>query len=142
MPRLGCLATLLLAGSLSAFASSTPQPPQHGEELQITNNEVGHYGGILVVAQRSEPKTLNPVTAADVPSREVIGRLTADLIHINRASQQTEPALAKSWTMSKDGRVFTVNLRRGLRFSDGQSFDADDVVFSCLLYTSPSPRDS
>jgi len=134
MPRLGGLAVLLLAAVHSLAFSSPPQAPQHGEELQITDNEVGHYGGVLTVGQRSEPKTLNPATAADAPSREVIGRLTADLIHINRASQQTEPALAKSWTISKDGRVFTVNLRHGLHFSDGQPFDADDVVFSFEVY--------
>ncbi len=134
MPRLGVLALLLLAAVHSWAFSAPPQPPQPGEELQITDNEVGHYGGVLSVGQRSEPKTLNPATAADAPSREVIGRLTADLIHINRASQLTEPALAKSWTVSKDGRVFTVNLRHGLRFSDGQAFDADDVVFSFDVY--------
>ncbi len=134
MRRLGSFALLLLAGIRSVALSAPPQAPQHGEELQITDNEVGHYGGVLTVGQRSEPKTLNPATAADAPSREVIGRLTADLIHINRASQQTEPALAKSWTISKDGRVFTVNLRHGLHFSDGQPFDADDVVFSFEVY--------
>lgn len=134
MHRLGCLSTILLACRLTCFASPPPQPPQRGEEVQITDNQVGQYGGALVVAQRSEPKTLNPVTAADAPSREVIGRLTADLIHINRSSQQTEPALAKSWVLSKDGRIFTVKLRHGLRFSDGQPFDAEDVVFSFQLY--------
>src|SRR5450432_912495 len=134
MHRLGCLSTLLLAWGVAGFASSPPLQPQRGEEIQITDSPAGQYGGTLVVAQRSEPKTLNPVTAADAPSREVIGRLTADLIHINRATQQTEPALAKSWTLSKDGRVFTVKLRHGLRFSDGQPFDADDVAFSFQLY--------
>jgi len=133
MLRWGCFGTLLLACS-TGFASSVPQPPQRGEDVQISVNEIGRYGGTLVVAQRSEPKTLNPVTAADAPSREVIGRLMADLIHINRASQQSEPALAKSWSVSKDGRVFTVKLRHGLRFSDGHPFDADDVVFSFQLY--------
>ena len=134
MRRRGELVTALFACALNCFASSLPQAPQHGEELQITDNEIGRYGGMLVVAQRSEPKTLNPVTTADVPSREIIGRLMADLIHINRASQQTEAALAKSWTMSKDGRVFILKLRHGLRFSDGQPFDADDVVFSFQVY--------
>jgi len=133
MHRLGCLAALPLACA-ACFAFSAPQPAQRGEDLFTTDNAVGHYGGSLVVAQRSEPKTLNPVTAADAPSREVIGRLTADLIHINRASQQTEPALAKSWTMSKDGRQFTVKLRHGLRFSDGSAFDAEDVLFSFKVY--------
>jgi peptide/nickel transport system substrate-binding protein len=133
MRRLGCLATLLLASG-ACLASSVPQPPQRGEELLTTDNAVGRYGGSLVASQRSEPKTLNPVTAADAPSREVIGRLTADLIHINRGSQQTESALAKSWTISKDGREFTVKLRHGLRFSDGSPFSAEDVLFSFKVY--------
>ena len=134
MHRLGYLPPFLLVCGFVCGASSTPQAPQHGEEVFVTDNAVGQYGGALVVAQRSEPKTLNPVTATDAPSREVLGRMTADLIHINRASQQTEPALAKSWAMSKDGRTFTVKLRHGLRFSDGQPFDADDVLFSFHLY--------
>ena len=130
MARRGCLVALILAAS-SVFAFSSPPP---GEEMLVTDNPVGRYGGNLVVAQRSEPKTLNPVTAADAPSREVIGRLNADLIHINRASQQTEPALANSWNVSKDGRIFTVKLRHGIRFSDGHPFNADDVLFSFQLY--------
>jgi peptide/nickel transport system substrate-binding protein len=134
MHRLAWLAALVLAFGPRAVALSSPQPPQSGEELQVTDNQVGHYGGSLVVAQSAEPKTLNPVTAADVRSREVIGRMMADLIHINRDSQKTEPSLAKSWTTSGDGRVFTLKLRRGLRFSDGQPFDADDVVFSFQVY--------
>src|ERR1700693_1787739 len=115
-------------------ASSLPQPPQRGGDLQTTDNEVGRYGGTLVVGQRTEPKTLNPVTVADAPSREVIGRMMADLIHINRGSQQVEASLAKSWTVSKDGRAFTLKLRHGLRFSDGQLFDADDVLFTFQVY--------
>jgi len=131
--RWACALVWLLACGPNCLAAG-PQPIPRGEDFLLTDNQGGRYGGTLIVAQRSEPKTLNPVTAADAPSREVIGRLMADLIHINRASQQTEPALAKSWSLSKDGRTFTIKLRRGLRFSDGQPFDADDVVFSFQLY--------
>jgi peptide/nickel transport system substrate-binding protein len=134
MRRLGWLAVLLLASGPVCQGTSLPAPPSAGEELQITENEVGRYGGQLVVGQRSEPKTLNPVTAADVPSRDVIRQTTADLIHINRSTQLTEPALAKSWKMSPDGRTFTLQLRRGIRFSDGRPFNADDVVFSFQVY--------
>jgi peptide/nickel transport system substrate-binding protein len=77
---------------------------------------------------------LNPVTATDAVSREVFERLHADLIEINRSTQKTEPALAKSWKMSPDGRTFTLKLRKGIRFSDGQPFDADDVVFTFTVY--------
>ena len=71
-----------------------------------------------------KPKTLNPVTATDAVSREVIERLNADLIEINRATQKTEPALAKSWQISRDGRTYTLKLRKGVRFSDGHPFYA------------------
>ncbi len=36
--------------------------------------------------------------------------------------------------MSRDGRQYTLQLRRGLQFSDGQPFDADDVIFSFHVY--------
>ena len=94
----------------------------------------GNYGGRIVVAQRSQPKTLNPVLAIDGPSREVIQLLMADLVHINRASQEAEPALARSVEASPDGRRYTLRLRRGLRFSDGHGFDADDVLFTFQVY--------
>jgi len=54
----------------------------------------------------------------------------SDLIHINRATQLTEPALAKSWKVFADGLQYTLTLRKGLRFSDGQPLDADDVLFT------------
>jgi peptide/nickel transport system substrate-binding protein len=104
------------------------------EDLLRTTSEPGNRGGKLVIAQRSEPRTFNPAAAIDQNSFGVNARMQADLIHINRATQKTEPALARSWTVSKDGMQFTVKLRRGLRFSDGVSFDADDVLFSFKVY--------
>src|SRR6202140_3370794 len=123
----------LLAGACFA-AAPVPEAANPAEELARMAGVSGHYGGHLTIGQRAEPKTLNPVTATDAVSREVIGRLMGDLIEINRSSQQTEPALAKSWRISPDGRIFTLQLRKGIRFSDGHPFDADDVVFSFSVY--------
>jgi peptide/nickel transport system substrate-binding protein len=122
---------------MTVAAACWPAPArsgQTGEERMIAEGVPGHAGGRLVVALRSEPKTLNPVLAVDEPSRDVIRCVTADLIHINRGSLTTEPSLAKSWTVSHDGRQYTLHLRQGLRFSDGAPFDADDVVFSFQVY--------
>ncbi len=110
------------------------------EDLMRTTSEAGNRGGKLVIAQRSEPRTFNPVTAIDENSKGVSARLMADLIHINRATQKTEPALAKSWTISKDGTQITVKLRHGLHFSDGAPFDADDVIFSFKVYLDEKVR--
>jgi peptide/nickel transport system substrate-binding protein len=113
-----CLAATILA---ALFTSSA-------------NSSIGSRGGRLVISQRAEPKTLNPLVALDTSSREIIGLITADLIHINRFSQNTEASLASSWQASPDGRQYTLQLRRGLKFSDGQPFDADDVLFTFEVY--------
>ncbi|HEV3486185.1 MAG TPA: ABC transporter substrate-binding protein [Vicinamibacterales bacterium] len=106
-------------------------------EFLVTTGETGTYGGQLVVAQRAEPRTLNPVIAVDLPTKDVLRTTIGDLIHINRETQRTEAALAKSWTLSPDGRRYTLVLRQGVRFSDGDPFDADDVVFSFQVYLDP-----
>jgi peptide/nickel transport system substrate-binding protein len=114
------------------------QPP--AEDLLTAPGEVGQPGGRLVASWHSEPKTSNPVTAVDVASKELISLLHADLIHINLATQHTEPALAKSWTVSDGGKRYVLELRQGLRFSDGHPFDADDVVFSFQVYLDAKVR--
>jgi peptide/nickel transport system substrate-binding protein len=96
--------------------------------------EIGRQGGALIVAQRAQPRTFNPVTALDNPSREIIRRTMGDLISINRDTHQTEPSLAESWTVSKDGLHYILKLRDDLHFSDGHAFTADDVVFSFNVY--------
>ena len=115
-------------------ALARPQQQNTKEELLAVPGEIGRSGGRLVVALRGEPKTLNPLIAVDTRSREVIGVMQADLVHINRATQMTELALAKSWKVSPNGLEYTVVLRKGIKFSDGQPLDADDVLFTFRVY--------
>ena len=126
------VAPLLLAAAVATPVARAQRTAVSADYL-VAQAETGRPGGQLVIVQR-EPRTLNPVSAVDGPSRDVLRRMHADLIHINRETQRTEPALAKSWKVSPDGRRYTVTLRRGIQFSDGQPFDADDVVFSFRAY--------
>lgn len=134
--RLALSFLLVCASTVALPVKGFPHPQQTNakEELLALPGDIGRSGGSLVVSLRAEPKTLNPLTAADAPSREVIGAMQADLIHINRATQLTEPALAKSWKISADGLQYTLTLRQGLRFSDGHPLDADDVLFTFRVY--------
>ena len=100
----------------------------------VSNAAPGRFDGKITIALRSDPKTLNPALATDIPTRDIIYCMNADLIHINRETQITEPSLAKSWRVSPDGRTYTLQLRHGIRFSDGQPFTADDVVFTFHIY--------
>ena len=129
---------VLALGARSAAAAPPPPAPRTANEDVLALSDAGHHGGRLVVALRAEPRTLNPIAAVDAPSKDVIGRMSGDLIHINRLTHGTESALAKSWKRSTDGLSYTLSLRRGLRFSDGDAFDADDVVFTFKVLMDPA----
>src|SRR6185295_11788332 len=125
---------LLVVVGVAAVASPAQRASVRAEDLLVSRAEIGRPGGQLVISQRGEPKTLNPVSSVDSIAGEMIKCTVADLIHVNRETQRTEPALAKAWTASPDGRRYTLSLRQGIRFSDGHPFDADDVVFSFRVY--------
>ncbi len=119
---------------LSASAAGV-QGADTAAELLRVEIPSGQPGGLLRAVLRAEPKTFNPVISADGPSLAIAGLTMANLIRIDRHSLHTVPALAHRCTPSEDGRRLRLDLRRGLRFSDGHPFDADDVVFSFAVYT-------
>jgi len=95
-------------------------------------------GGQLRFCIHSDPKTFNPLLMQDDAS-ETIRYLTGGvLLRVNRATQNTEPELATSWKLSKDGRTITFILRNGLRFSDGTPFTADDVAYTVQQLMDPA----
>jgi peptide/nickel transport system substrate-binding protein len=122
--------------SVPAVGDSRPatEAVQGSGEFLIAPGDSGIRGGRLVATLRADPKTLSPITAVDLPSIQLIPLLFSDLIHINLSTQRTQPSLAKSWRVSPDGRRYTLELRRGISFSDGHPFDADDVLFSFKVY--------
>jgi peptide/nickel transport system substrate-binding protein len=52
------------------------------------------------------------------------------LVRWNARMTDVLPNVAKSWTVNDSATVFTFQLRRGMRWSDGKPFTADDVVFA------------
>jgi hypothetical protein len=65
------------------------------EDLTVqycTGDDVGRPGGRLVVALRTEPQTLNPVTAVDNASSDVRKRMSAGLIEIQPDTQGASSA--------------------------------------------------
>ena len=92
--------------------------------------EVGQSGGTLTLPMAAEPHTYNPLHVDDAYSGIVISYIHEGLIGISWPNNEIEPALAESWSHSADGRTWTMNLRRNVKWHDGQDFNADDVVFT------------
>lgn len=97
----------------------------------------GARGGNLVASVISDPATFNMMFATTLANGAVAGQLSADLVHVNRVTYEVEPSLASKWEVAQDGRTYTIHLRRGLRFSDGSPFTADDVVFTLNALQDP-----
>ncbi len=51
-----------------------------------------------------------------------------------------QPCLAEKWTVSKDGRVITYYLRKGVKFHDGVELTANDVLFTYKVYADPTVK--
>ncbi|MEA2602143.1 MAG: peptide/nickel transport system substrate-binding protein [Acidobacteriota bacterium] len=123
---------LLAAGLLALAGCGSPATQPAGGAAKADDGP--RRGGRVVAALGSEPRTFNPVTAADGASLSVIQAMTANLVHIDRQDQEAKPALAERWTVDDGGRRYTLVLRPALRFSDGHPATADDVVFSFQVY--------
>ncbi|WP_293458824.1 ABC transporter substrate-binding protein [Phenylobacterium sp.] len=85
---------------------------------------------VLRLAMPLEPPNLDPTAGAAAAIDEVVyGNVFEGLVRIEPTGR-VEPALAESWEVSPDGRIYLFHLRAGVRFQDGSPFDASVVKFS------------
>lgn len=86
--------------------------------------------GVLIVGQTAEPKSLDPATVTAVNDFRILVNIYDGLVRYKDGSLEVEPALATSWKISEDGRIYTFQLRKGVKFHDGTPFDSAAVKFN------------
>jgi oligopeptide transport system substrate-binding protein len=120
----GAALTLLLAANLAAAGSSAhrvgPPPKPQGTFVQDFPGDF---------------PTLDPVYWQDLQSAIPMQAIYDTLVTYPLDGSQVVPDLA-TWTVSKDGLVYTFHLRHGIRFSNGDPLTAQDVIFSLNRVTS------
>ncbi|CAM3526747.1 ABC transporter substrate-binding protein [Deinococcus frigens] len=92
----------------------------------------GKRGGTLTLPLVSSPQSFNYFAVLDNNSYTVMNNVLDRLITLDPLTNKLFPALAESWTFTPDGRSVTLKLRRGVKWSDGQDFSADDVLFTLV----------
>ena len=80
-------------------------------------------------ASTSEIQTLDPARMNEVLQFQITSMVLSGLTHID-ANLIAQPDIAHDWSVSDDGRVYTFNLREGVKFHNGDPFTAEDVVFT------------
>ena len=108
------LAAMVQEGALPPVQERLPAEPM----VIQTVEEVGQYGGRWTFG---------------IPTQSQLGvysYATYDFAaRWNRPADQIIPNVIRDWEFSEDGRSITMHLRAGMKWSDGQPFTADDIVF-------------
>ncbi len=94
--------------------------------LVTSTHSVPAAGGTFTEGVVGQPEYVNPVNA----------KSEADL-DLMKLVYQNIPAVAQSVTPSSDGKTWTVRLKEGLTWQDGQKLTSDDVVFTVQAIQDP-----
>jgi len=86
-------------------------------------------GGVIHVATNAEPGTLDWTASTATATRLVSWHIFETLFALDR-TYNARPLLAEGYSVSADGLHYTIHLRKGITFHNGQPMTADDVVAS------------
>ena len=105
--------TAILAGSMTAgahalgrTAESQPKPKE------------------IVLAEGTALKTLNPYRSISTPERHFISLIFQRLVKIDHQGKIVGE-LAESWDVTEGGKLWTFKLKKGIKFSNGEPFNAE-----------------
>jgi peptide/nickel transport system substrate-binding protein len=93
--------------------------------------------GALVYGSGGQPVNLEPGNITDGNSVIVQDQIYSRLMEFKPGTTDLVPALATSWSVSKDGKTWTFKLRQGVKFHDGTPFDAGAVKFNVERWWDP-----
>ena len=110
-------------------------PPEtknfNGVDYRMSRSAPGKYGGQIVTSTIGEgPKTFNPWTSKDATSSDMSNLMYDGLFSTDVDTGEVIPALAKEMIVSPDQKTYTVKLRKGVKWTDGEEITADDVVYT------------
>ncbi len=114
---------LVLAGALLAGAAGQP------EEEVVVRDEI-------VIAMGAEPEALDPVAMTSAPAATVSEHVSQPLIYMEEDGTLA-PLLATDWYANEDGDEWTLELREGVTFHDGEPFNAEAVKANLERFLDP-----
>lgn len=99
----------------------------------------------LVYCAAASPETFNPQLSTSGPTFIATAQVLYNrLVTLRDSDKVPVPSLATSWEVSPDGKTYTFNLRKGVKFNrnkyftPGRDFNADDVIFTVMRQKDPA----
>jgi peptide/nickel transport system substrate-binding protein/oligopeptide transport system substrate-binding protein len=132
-PRYKVALVAVILGMLGVLAASVlgqDGPTRAGGERQ---------GGVYRRPLANDPLTLDPARPNDIYGRTIANQLFDGLVQFDGALA-IKPAIAETWTASRDGLVWTFSLKKGVKFHHGREVTADDIVYSFTRIVDPKTK--
>ncbi|MGD8445141.1 MAG: ABC transporter substrate-binding protein [Desulfobacterales bacterium] len=110
-----------------------------GVLTQATAAEI-KQGGTMIVTYKDDISTLDPAIGYDWQNWSMIKALFNGLMDYEAGTYNLEPDLAKSFTISPDGKIYTFKLREDVKFHNGRKLTAEDIKFSIERAVNPKTQ--
>jgi peptide/nickel transport system substrate-binding protein len=127
---IGVIVVIVLI-AVAGYVMYKPPPVTPTETMTTTAMSEAPGPTTLVVDKANELQSIDPGFDYEYAGWEIIANLYEPLITYDKADpSKFVGVLATSWTASPDGLVYTFKLREGVKFSNGDPFDASAVKYS------------
>ena len=123
------VAVLVAAWALSACGGGASVGGSTSGAGAQTSSGAQASGGTLAVGLDSDPTSLDPIGDTGYAGSLVTPQIFDTLV-VADDDGGIGPGLAERWTVSRDGRTYTLTLRDGVSFHDGTPLDARAVIAS------------
>jgi len=94
------------------------------------------YGGKFSVPLSSEPESLDPAYITDIYAVTIANNLFDGLVEFDK-DLNVVPAIAELWKISRDRKLYTFHLQKGVKFHNGREVTAEDFEFSITRILNP-----
>ncbi len=127
-------ATLVVAMTASLFTACSTNSSGNGTASACPGTAEANA---ITVNISSEPPEMFSVTTTDSTSFTILRHVMENLVMLDE-NDQVIPGVAKDWTVSEDGLVYTFNLRDDMKWTNGEPVTAHDFVFAWKSLLTPS----
>jgi len=124
--------------------TSTTKPPssttsQKTTSMQQTTTQQATSGKTLRVGIGVDADTLDPAGQTTTTISNII-RLIAEPLFITSPNGTIVPVLADSYNVSSNGTVYTIKLKKGIKFQDGEPLNSEAVKFTLERILDPNVK--
>jgi peptide/nickel transport system substrate-binding protein len=130
------LRTVTLLGVSATAAYSMAGLPNFISSAHAAQKKGGVLKFGMVVQEMADPATYSWT------QKSIIARHIIEYLVETGPDNITRPYLAESWEASDDLKTWTFHLRKGIKWSNGDDFNADDVVFTFTRWLDPKTGSS